>query len=55
MKAPTDKEIFNHMMSTDECDECERCGSETRVVCFGYYITKECKECGFAPMPPEED
>ena len=55
MDTPTDKQIFNHMMTDDNFDYCEKCDGEIKEIDCDHYITYKCLNCGYAPTPPEED
>ena len=50
----TDEQIFNHMMTDDKLDYCEKCDGEIKEIDRDYYITYECLNCGYSPEPEEE-
>lgn len=52
MIAPTDKEIFNHMLPDEPA--CERCNGEVETVEYDDYKTYKCLVCNHEPQPPEE-
>ena len=55
MQAPTDTEIFNHMLPEDDYS-CVKCGSDNvEEINYGRFITYKCNCCGYEPSEPEED
>ena len=54
MIAPTDDQIFNHMMPDDEVF-CGKCGSyDVEEVEYEEYKTQRCIDCSYEPAPIEE-